>query len=125
MPIVFKIDRPRDLTIFTGTGDVSYDDLINALASYDKAGPTRYEIFDFRKFTGEPVNFMEIRHLVEKGKKRPFGWQTAVVVSRNTDLFLGRIFQGMTEVETTHQVAKIFQSIEDAYEWLDIPPVCA
>jgi len=121
MPIIFEIDRPRDLTIFTGTGDVSYDDLINALASYEKAGPTRYEIFDFRKFTGETVNFMEISQIVEIGKKRPSGWQTAVVVSSDTGLILGRIFQGMTEVEDTHQVAKIFQSIEDAYEWLNIP----
>ena len=124
MPLTYEIDRSKDLTIFTAAGEVTYNEFLNAVDSYIKAGPTRYEILDCLNSTGwETVTFEQIKQVIQREASRSSrnNWQTAIVVSSNIGLTLTRIYQGMTEVETTPQQAKVFRSLEDAYLWLNIP----
>jgi len=125
MPFTFQIDRSKDLTIFTATGDVTFKEMISIFDSYYEAGSTHYEIYDFSRGTGETVTFKQIGQMIEKGASRPShkNWQTAIVVSNDIGFKMARIFQGMTEIGKTPQKAKVFRSLDDAYEWLDIPPI--
>ena len=123
MPITFEIDRSRDLTIFTITGDITFAELINTLDSYSNAGPTHNELYDFLNGTIQSMTFEMIKQTVEKEASRSSrnSWKMAVVVSRDIGLSMGRILQGMTEVEKTPQLVKVFRSLDDAYKWLDLP----
>ncbi len=124
MPFTYEIDRSRDLTLFTATGNVTHDVLIDTIDSYVEAGPTNYELHNLLNVTGITVTFEQIRQLIERVSSRSTrtNFQTAIVASSDSSFKMARIFQGMTEVEKTPQKAKVFRSLDDAYEWLDIPP---
>lgn len=123
MPITFEIDRSKDLTIFTMTGDVTHAEIGNALNSYASAGPTHYELYDFSNGTGKTVTFKQIKEMIDKEASRSSRkrWKMAIVVFRDIGFSMARILQGMTEVEKTPQTAKVFRSLEEAYKWLNLP----
>jgi len=123
MPMTFETDRSMDLTIFTADGDVTHEELISNLESYIEAGTTHHELYDFSSGTGNTLTFENISQMTEVQKSRypRKTWKTAIVVHREYGFNMGRIYQGMTEVEGTGQVIQVFPSLDDAYVWLNIP----
>jgi hypothetical protein len=124
MPITSKFDRAKNLTIFTVSGDVTFDELAENLTAYIEAGPTRLELYDFSEGTGNTVNFEHIAQLVEIQKTRypRVPWKTAFVVHRDVGFKMTMIYKGMAEVEGTAQRVKVFRSLDDAYDWLEETP---
>lgn len=124
MPISYTIDRAKDLTLFTATDDVTYDDALTALGAYTKEGYTRFELFDFRNGTGRSFSTEQIELMLEMGKTnvglRPAGGKTALVVSQDIDYGLSRVFQTLSEIEGITWEVEVFRSMDEAYEWLGI-----
>ena len=123
VPFTYEIDRSKDLTIFTGTGNVTLEELTLKVEECSEAGYTRFEIYDFRKAKGDDFTFEKILELVgfTKSYSFPPGNKIAMVVAHMTDHNRARIYKGMAEIEGLPGEVQLFQSLDDAYEWLDIP----
>ena len=123
MPLTFKVDQAKNLTIFTASGDVTYDELINALESYIVSDPTTKQIFNFSNSTALTLNFEKFRQLAERAKTRiPNGeWQTAIIVSGEVGYGKASIYRGLSDIEDIPQDVRIFSNINEAYEWLGTP----
>jgi len=125
MPMTFQVDRPKDLTIFTVIGDVEFDELVHTHNSYGDAGLTRFEIYDLRNGTLESFTSEQMNQLAIVGKAsidlRPKGCKTALVVSKDIDFGMGRVYQALSEIEGVTWETEIFRSMDEAYQWLNIP----
>ena len=121
MPIILEKDDSRDLTTFTLTGEMTLDELLTALASYGKAGPSLYELYDAREVTGQRPSFDEINklagYLTRFSKKRPTGSKTAIVVNKDVDYGLSRMISILTETTTIYDI-QVFRKMESARTWL-------
>jgi hypothetical protein len=122
VPIQFNIDRANDLTVFTLTGEVSFQDFLSSLNQYGKEGPTLSELYDARALKGKRLTNEEIHafavYLSKHADKRPAGGRTAVVVSEKVDFGLSRMLSLLTE-ETTGYDIEVFQDIDAAFKWID------
>jgi len=125
MPITFKTNQSKSLTIFTATGDVTYNEAVNTLGAYTKDGYTRLELFDFSNGTGQSFTSEQIEQVLEMGKAnldmRPADGKTALVVSKDIDYGLSRVFQTLSEIEGITWEVEVFRSMNEAYEWLSLP----
>jgi hypothetical protein len=103
MPMTFETDRSKNLTIFTVTGDVKYDEFRRILGSYSEAGVTFFELYDLRNNTGESFTSEQIKQLVRDAQLsidlRPKGSKTALVVSKEADYGMARVYKAMAEIE--------------------------
>lgn len=125
MSITFEINRSKGLTIFTVTGEVVFDELIHAIEKYIKTGPTPFEIYDFRNGTGESFTSEQIDRLIERGKdfveSSPGGSKTALVVSKDIDYGLSKVYQALGEIGKIPWETEVFRSMDKAYQWLNLP----
>ncbi len=123
MPITFEIDRSKNLTVFTGTGNVTLEELTLKVEECFEAGYTRFEIYDFRNANGDNVTFKKVLQLVEYTKSYSFppGNKIAMIVVNNIDYNMAKIYQGLAEIEGLPGTVQLFHSLDDAYQWLNIP----
>ena len=123
MPISYAIDRSRDLTIFTLSGVMGYQEFISALTDYGSKGPTFYELYDLRSITGKRLTSGEINSLADFLSRhpdlRPAGNKTAVVVSEDVDYGFSRMISILTEDSTVYDI-EVFRDVEEGWRWLGI-----
>ena len=121
MTITFEKDPSLDLTTFTLSGEMTLDELLTALASYGKDGPTLYELYDAREMAGQRPSFDEMNNLAgylsRFSKKRPSGSKTAIVVNQDVDFGLSRMISILTETTTVFDI-QVFRKLEEARAWL-------
>ncbi len=122
MPIQFKIDRHRNLTIFVLQGQVTLSEIFEALNSYGRSGVTLNELYDVRKLVGERISTEDIEAVVnyfkEYGGVRPENSKTAVLVAEALDYGLSRMIQLLTEGDVPFQI-DVFNALEPALAWLE------
>jgi hypothetical protein len=122
MPITYEIERPANLTTFTLSGEISFQDFLNTLNRYGEAGPTLFEIYDARPLAGRRLSAEEMDMLADYLSRyfnvRPLGSKTAIVVSGDLDFGLSRMLETLTEGKTVYNI-QAFRDMDDAKAWLE------
>ena len=123
MPMTYNIDRSKDLTVFTLSGEVSFQEFISVINEYGREGPTLFELYDLRAITGRRMTSGEMNSFADFLARHPDmrkpGNKTAVVVSADIDYGLSRMISILTE-ETTAYDIESFRDLDEAWEWLGI-----
>ena len=125
MPISYQINRSRDLTVFTLSGQVLFSELTDSLSAYGKDGTTVYELYDLRKLRGERLSTVDIERLVGYfnlfANTRPNNSKTAVVVKEDIDFGISKTVALLTEIDgvVPYQI-NVFRAMDDALKWLDL-----
>lgn len=121
MPITFDIDRSKDLTCFTLTGEVDLQAYLSALYRYSKEQPTKYELYDATGLEGQRLSSDDIetiaKNLLQYAEIRPAGSKTAVVVAADIDFGLMRMVALLTDQQVSYEI-EVFRSNEQALAWL-------
>jgi len=125
MPIKFEIDYPNDLTRFTVTGIITFKDISDTFGPYLKTGVTRFILYDVSRGTLKNLTSKQadqvLSWIIESSDKRPAGSKTAIVASKDADLKTLGFLQQHDEIKEITWEAKVFHSLYEAFEWLDLP----
>jgi hypothetical protein len=123
MPMSFTIDRCKDLTVFTLSGEVSFQEFMSVLNDYGRQGPTFLELYDLRLIGGERLTTGEMNSLADFLSKHPDlrapGNKTAIVVSEDIDYGFSRMISILTEDTTVYNI-EVFRDIDEAWKWLAV-----
>ena len=127
MPATFSKDTSKDLTIITLDDGVSINEFLNLIHAYKDTGYSRYEIYDLQRFTGDPMEFNDVKllanYIIGLDPLRPKGGKSAIIHNRDDPLGFGVSKQLITilESESVYFELNVFYTFKDAYEWLAIP----
>ena len=126
MPITSRVDKIKNLTIYTLTGELTLDDIQSAIKSFWEAHElTLNTLWDARraKLTNLESSDMEsittfIDQYTHRFEERK-GGKSAVVASSDLVYGLSRILGTLYEIEDFPNQLKIFRIMDEAMEWLD------
>jgi len=126
MPITSQVDKTKNLTIYTLTGELTLDDIQSTLKAFWEAHElTLNTLWDARnaKLTNLESSDMEritalIGQYTHRFEERK-GGKSAVVASSDLQYGLSRILGTLYEVEDFPTQLKIFRIKDEAVEWLD------
>jgi hypothetical protein len=126
MPITSKVDKTKNLTIYTLTGELTLDDIQNAIKSFWEAHElTLKGLWDARsaKLTKLKSSDMEsitacIGQFTHRFEERK-GGKSAVVASSDLQYGLSRVVGTLYDIEDFPTQLKIFRTMDGAMEWLD------
>jgi hypothetical protein len=126
MPITSKVEKTKNLTIYTLTGELTLDEILGALKSFLEAHTlTLNLLWDARSAKLSQIKSSELiditglagqyKHRYEERK----GGKSAIVASSNLQYGLSRILGTFYEMEGFPTQLKIFRIMDEALEWLD------
>jgi len=128
MPITTEIDRSKELTVYTVTGEVSLDDILNSLEGfYESPEVTLNVLWDGRNAKLKPLSLVDVtkiasyrtRHKEHREARR--GGKTAIVAPGHVDsgvFSMAEMFKKTMASRLPYEV-RAFKSIDDAVTWLD------
>jgi hypothetical protein len=126
MPITSKVEKTKNLTIYTLTGELIIDEIQNAIKSFWEAQEVTLKgLWDVRsaKLTNLKSTDMEhIAALIGQYKHRfeeRKGGKSAIVASSDLQYGLSRILETFYEIEGFPTQLKIFRIMDEAIKWLD------
>ena len=122
MPISVAWDARRRIWTVTTAGTFDLEEVSQLLVGTDWKGSTLY-LWDLRSVTRGPDSAAELRHaaqLVERGHKQWAGSRVAIVVARDVDFGMARMFQVFAEDAGVE--FEVFRELEAALDWLGSPP---
>ena len=118
-----KIDEEKDLTIQMVVGPVSLQDACDELDRY-YAGPfTKLILWDLTRAGISSYKTEHIIALVRKVKQYHHlrkGGKTAMVISKDLNYGLTRMYQAHAEGEELDFEIRVFRDMEKAKEWLGV-----
>ncbi len=121
MPVSVKSDPHNDLTVFTASGVLTFDEVMETLREFYDAYPTRKVLWDLRAVTVQSITADELRQAVSFIKlhedKRPQG-RTALVGSTDLDSGLSRMGDAFADAGGIPWKIRVFRSMEEAMKWL-------
>jgi len=126
MPITSEVEKTKNLTIYTLTGELTLDEILNALKSFWEAHTlTLNLLWDARSAKVSQLKSEEVakitgfigqyKHRFEERK----GGKAAIVASSNLQYGLSRILGTFYEIEGFPTQLRIFRIMDEAMEWLD------
>jgi hypothetical protein len=126
MPITSQIDRTKNLTLYTLIGELTLDEIQNAIKSFWEAHDlTLNALWDVRsaKLTHLKSSDMEsiaalIGQYAHRFEERK-GGKSAIVASSDLQYGLSRILGTFYEIEDFPTQLKIFRIMDEAIQWLD------
>jgi hypothetical protein len=123
MPVKSKIDKSRDLTTYILEGEISADDLMNALKSFFDGKPTANVLWDLRETKVEKgMTSEDLEEMAKYSKTRqPLKPRGKIVIVASSDLTFGlsRTFETFAEMKGVKNPVKVFRSMGKALKWLD------
>ncbi|MBW1846784.1 MAG: hypothetical protein JRI53_04155 [Deltaproteobacteria bacterium] len=128
MPVKFTKNDSNDLTIIDIIGDVTLEDIFDAVQQYEKSGLSKYEIYNFQNYTGPHLGFEELRNvstiIPNIASTRPQGSKTALLWSESDPVGFGisRQVIALLEVKNVHFEMNVFYSMNEALVWIGIVP---
>lgn len=123
MTININVDPSNNLTIFTGTGAISFDEAIKCIRSFYDSNPTSNVLFDLRKASAEQISSSQIKQIAEflqELRRVRKGGRTAIVSATDVDFGLARmlqIFTSMSDSDASFEM-KVFRDIKAASLWV-------
>lgn len=124
MPITSYVDKAKDLTVFTATGVLSFDQAMPLVKDFYDGDPTKHVLWDLTDIEEVQLTSEEIRAIVNYGPryegKRASG-KTAFVVQKDFLFGLSRMFEIQSSMKEIPYQINVFRNIDEAYQWLDEP----
>ena len=126
MPITSQVDKSKNLTIYTLTGELTIDEIHEAVKSFWEAHElTLNALWDARraKLTNLESSDMEsitafIGQYTHRFEERK-GGKSAVVASSDLQYGLSRILGTLYEIKDFPTKLQTFRQMDEAMEWLD------
>ena len=123
MPLTKQIEQPQQLTIITGTGELSYDEVLNTIRSFYAESPTLNVLCDLRQASAERISSSQVNQiaeLIQKLKRVRKGGRTAIVSSRDVTFGVARMLEALINIPNDDFAyeLRVFRKIKDANRWL-------
>ena len=123
MPVKSQIDQTKQLTVFTGTGEISFSDVRNAIDSFYAGTHTLNVLWDLRKanvskITSEQVD--QIANLLYQYNGIREGVRTSLITPEDITYGLSRMLISLLEVKENGLPInmRVFRTYEEAMNWL-------
>ena len=125
MPITSKVDKTRNLTIFSLTGELTLDEIFGALKSFwESRELTLNTLWDTRNAVMTNLRSSELENITEfiskyrnRFEERKNG-KTAIAASTDLQYGLSRILGTLYEREEVPIKLHPFRTMEEAFQWL-------
>jgi hypothetical protein len=116
-------DKAQNLTIVTGTGPLTADELIDWVQQYYAGEVTRFILWDLTKATLSAISFEEVEAHAKSfnrltGPRQ--GGRSAFVFDSDLEYGLGRMYQALSEIENVPIEFQTFRDIDEARQWLGL-----
>jgi len=123
VPLTKQIEQPQQLTIITGTGELSYDEVLNTIRSFYAESPTLNVLCDLRQASAERISSSQVNQiaeLIQKLKRVRKGGRTAIVSSRDVTFGVARMLEALINIPNDDFAyeLRVFRKIKDANRWL-------
>lgn len=118
-----SIDREKDLTVFTVTGALTADEIIECALEYYEKQPTKLVLWDASFGSVHNITSGEFRRIARAMKRLTSmraGGKTAFVGEYDVDFGMGRMYETYSEIEQLPVVYRTFRSRDEAERWLGI-----
>jgi len=124
MEIIQKLlDPENNLTIYTVTGEVTVQDIIQKVKAFYAREPTQLVLWDLTEANLSKIpseDIIQIIYVIKKLSTSRKGEKTAMVFSSKFGYGLGRMFTAFSEMEETGIEYGSFHSVKEAKQWLGI-----
>ncbi len=122
MAIDIQVDRSKELTTFTGTGELNVDEITKSISSFYDMNPTLNALFDLNNASVDTISSSHVKkiaELVQKQRKIREGGRTAIVASKDVNFGLARMFGALaTSANNLAVETRVFRDIKEASSWL-------
>lgn len=125
MTITLKKDESKQMTIFTGSGEITFEEVRNAIVSfYEREGYTQKVLWDLRDAVATGITSKQVDQIADLLKEYggPLkGIRTAIVSSVDITFGLSRMLMALLESKEKGRKSRmqVFRTMEEAIEWLD------
>jgi hypothetical protein len=122
MPFEYSIDTQTGMRIHICTGNVTADGILQALGdvySRENFSHAQHALWDFRNCTSD-ISSDEMENIiiyVRKFRKGPGGGKVALVVSKDADFGLARMYGLLSEYQVDRKLM-VFRDYDQALKWL-------
>ena len=122
MPITVDTDPDRDLTIYTATGLIEFEEVLFALKAFYEGEPTRNMLIDLTNLPEIQISPKEIQELASfqlrfEGNRPP--GKTAILATADSHLGLASNFEDQNAIQGSPHAFRISKSMEAAISWFD------
>ena len=121
MPVTYVIDASRALVITTGTGAVTFQEIVShqdRLLSDPQFSPDFDQLIDCRQATDIVVTSAQARQIASRQLFSPKSRRA--FLAANTLVFgIARMMQAYNEVSAWPSTPEVFSDLAAALEWLD------
>jgi hypothetical protein len=123
MSIESSTDESKSLTVFTGKGQVTYEEVKAAIESFYDGDHTENVLWNLEKASIDRITPVQVKQLVSflkqyTGARK--GVRTAIVSSLDMTFGLARMLVSMLEVKEQgiSIYMNVFRTIDEAHHWL-------
>ncbi len=123
MSIESSTDKSKSLTVFTGKGEVTYEEVKAAIGSFYDGKRTENVLWDLQNASIDMIAPTQVRQLAtllkQYGGARK-GVRTAIVSSLDITFGLARMLVAMLEIKErdVSVYMNVFRTIDEAHRWL-------
>jgi len=123
MPLTSHTNDSRQLTVVTGKGDISFDDVRNTIVGFYEGSYTLYVLWDLRNATAREISTTQVSQiatLIQQFGGVQKGIRTAIVAPLDVTFGLSRMLIAMVEAKEADMPVGmgVFRSFEEAMDWL-------
>ncbi|MHC4561823.1 MAG: hypothetical protein ACYS8X_03510 [Planctomycetota bacterium] len=127
MPITTDVDLWGQLTVHTGVGELTIEEVNDTIRAFYNKTPTKNVLWDFRRGIIHNLTVHQIRHSIfEVGMLNLMGLadvridgRTAMVVSTAEDFGLARVAATLLQLEELPFESDVFFDLDKATDWLE------
>ena len=116
------VDQISQLTVFTPTGVLGFNEIMSAITSFYEESPTKNVIWNLNAVSKINVTSQEIEEIAvsrpQDNKIRPEG-KTAIVAQEDYYFGLSRMFETYSHLGNIPFQVMVFHTMEEAYQWID------
>ena len=116
------LDKQKDITVHTVTGEITAEELILKIEEYYSGESTKSILWDFTEASLEKITPGQVREIAEFTKERSEirrGGKTALVFGSDLGFGLGRMFDTFQEIGDSKVEHMAFRDKQKAMEWLN------
>ena len=119
--ITRSFDQENNLTLFTVVGEADAHEILTSVLAFLRESPTQQVLWDIRGGQLTTLSTNDLKMIVDHAG--PFtdvraGGQTAIVVAREVDFGLCRMFQAFAEMAELPFALLVARDIDEAGRWL-------